>query len=68
MLKADEGGVSKTDDSRQSNPRGDVSVIIQLALDLDECKAEVIYFLNLLLSPKSEWQRCNMMIIKKDNL
>ena len=50
MVKADDAGIIKTDKASQSNPRGDVSVINQPALDLDECKAEVIYFVNLLLS------------------
>ena len=51
MVKADDCGVIKTE-SRQSNPKGDVTVIYQPALDIDECKAEVIYLINLLLSPK----------------
>ena len=52
MVMADDGGVFKTDESRQSTPRGDVSVINQRALNLDECKAEVIYLIYLSLSPK----------------
>ena len=51
MVKADDCGVIKTE-SRQSNPKGDVTVIYQPALDIDECKAEVIYLINLLLNPK----------------
>ena len=49
---ADAGGVIQTDESTQSNPIGDVSVINQPALDLDEFKTEVIYLISLLLSYK----------------
>ena len=45
-MKADDVGFIKTYESSQSNPRGDVRVLNQLALDLDDCNAEVRYLIN----------------------
>ena len=45
MVKADDGGDIKTNESSQANPRGEVRVIKQTAHDIDEYKAKVRYLI-----------------------